>query len=428
MAADTKKLREQAARTLTEARSMLDSLPDDATPERREEVERQVDCALDELSQIERQIEIQQRLAEADRRIAELAEAEERSRREARRPGVEPAEVRQGEDVPYREAFHAYLREAGNVAAIPAEHRAVLKRGYAKIEKRAQTSSTNTAGGYTVPTEMLNILVQAMAAWGPMYDGGVVTELVTDGGGTLQIPTVDDTAVTAGASAGQGVTLGDTGAKDVTFGQKLLEAYSFDTQWIRVSRELADDSIFAMETVIGDLLGQRLGRLANQELTVGTGSGAPNGIVTASSLGKTAASATAITSDEIMDLLHSVDPAYRQSPKAAFMFNDSTLAAIRKLKDGQGNYLWQMGNVQAGQPGTLLGYRYYVNQAMDSIATAKKAIVFGDFGKYFVRKVGQPLIGAISDKDFWPGFGIAGYIRFDGELADTKAVKHLILA
>jgi HK97 family phage major capsid protein len=189
-----------------------------------------------------------------------------------------------------------------------------------------------------------------------------------------------------------------------------------------------DDSPFAVETLLGELLGERLGRRANTELTVGDGTGDPNGIVTASSLGKTAAGVNAVTADEIIDLLHSVDPAYRQSPKAAFMFNDSTLAAIRKLKDGNGNYLWQMGNVQNGVPGSLLGYRYYINQAMASLATGQKVAVFGDFGKYFVRKVGSPLIGAIQDKDFWPGFGVAGYIRFDGELADTAAVKHLITA
>ena len=217
----------------------------------------------------------------------------------------------------------------------------------------------------------------------------------------------------------------------MTFGQKVLDAYAWNTEWIRVSKELADDSIFAMEQILGDLLGERLGRIANAQLTVGTGSSAPNGIVTGSTLGKTAASGTAITADEIIDLLHSVDPAYRVGPKVGFMFNDTTLATIRKLKDGDNNYLWQMGNVQAGIPGTLLGYRYIVNQSMLSIpdsAAARRVMLFGDFSKYYVRKVGAPLVGALQDKDFWPGFGVAGYIRFDGELADTAAVKHLITA
>ena len=110
------------------------------------------------------------------------------------------------------------------------------------------------------------------------------------------------------------------------------------------------------------------------------------------------------------------------------MFNDGTLSAVRKLKDGDGTYLWSMGDVRNGVPGTVLGAPYSINQAMAALATGAKTMLFGDFGKYYVRKVGAPLIGALQDKDFWPGFGIAGYIRFDGELSDTAAVKHLITA
>src|SRR5690606_24690498 len=113
--------------------------------------------------------------------------------------------------------------------------------------------------------------------------------------------------------------------------------------------------------------------------------------------------------------------------KARFMFADTTLAAIRKLKDGQGNYLWQMGDVKTSQPGTLLGYAYSINDDMDALAAAKKVMLFGDFSKYFVRKVGSPVIGVLRER-FWPDLGIAGLIRFDGELGDTAAIKHLITA
>jgi HK97 family phage major capsid protein len=107
------------------------------------------------------------------------------------------------------------------------------------------------------------------------------------------------------------------------------------------------------------------------------------------------------------------------------MFNDLTLAALRKLKDGDGRYIWTSGDVQNGVPGTILGYRYSINQAMDGIATGKKSMLFGDFGKYFVRKVGSPVIGVLRER-FWPDLGIAGLIRLDGELGDTAAVKHLL--
>ncbi len=424
--ATPKELREQAARTLTEARSMLDAIDDKSTPEARAEAEMAVDKALSEAAEIEARAERLGKLEAAEKRAAEAQEAEERSARESNRPSLPTGEAAQGGEIDYRTAFHQYLRAEGQMGAMDPEARSVLARGYADVEQRAQTTA-NAAGGYTVPTELMSIITKSMAAWGPMYSEDVATVITTNGGGQITMPTVNDTASTAEAHT-EGTTLTDDGGKDVTFGQKVLEAFAYDTEWLRVSKELADDSIFAMEQVLGDLLGERLGRIANLQLTTGTGSSAPNGIVTASTLGKTAAGAAAITGDEIIDLVHSVDPAYRTGPKVQFMFNDSTLSAIRKLKDGDGNYLWQMGNVQQGQPGTLLGYGYRVNQAMDGLATGNRVMLFGDMGKYYVRKVGAPLIGALQDKDFWPGFGVAGYIRFDGELADTAAVKHLITA
>lgn len=415
-----KELREQQARIATNARAKFDEITAATDETRAAEIEREFDAMMAEHDKIGERIERAKRLEQAQ---AALESGDDRRPRgeDGRADGAD-----RGDQIDYRTAFHAYLRAEGNLGAMDQRHRAVLASGYQTVEARAQTTS-NTAGGYTVPTELMNILVKSMAAWGPMYDENVATVITTTGGGAMTIPTVNDTSVTAEAHT-EGATLTDDGGKDATFGQKTLGAYAFNTEWLRVSKELADDSIFAMENVIGTLLGERLARIANSKLTTGSGSSDVEGVVTNSAAGKTAASATAITSDEILDLIHSVDPAYRMSPKVAFMCNDSTLNAIRKLKDGQGNYLWQMGNVQQGVPATLQGYRIHINQAMDSIAASKKVILFGDFSKFMVRKVGGPLIGAIQDKDFWPGFGIAGYIRFDGVLSDTAAVKHLITA
>ena len=265
-----------------------------------------------------------------------------------------------------------------------------------------------------------------MAAYGPMYTDDVCTTLNTSTGATFNIPTVNDTAVTAEAHT-EGAALTDDAGKDVTFGQATLGAYAFDTEWVKWSYELAQDSIFNMEPILGTLLGERLGRIANSKLTTGSGSSDVQGIVTGSSLGITAAATDAVTADEIINLLHSVDPAYRSSPKAAFMFNDSTLSAIRKLKDGNGNYLWSMGNYQAGVAGSILGYNYYVNQAMDSLAAAKKMMIFGDMSKFYVRKVGAPVVTVVRER-FWPDLGIAGLIRFDGVIGNSAAIKHLITA
>ena len=417
-----KELRDKQAEIATQARAKFDEIKDDTKAERAAEIETEFDAMMADHDTIGAKVERLEKLEAAERAL------EAPTGPAARGANAEAAAVDTGAGPTYREAFHAYMRAEGNLGVMNAEDRAVLIGGYSAndAETRAQTT-TNAAGGYSIPEQMLQRVIVSMAANGPMYDGNVVTEIVTSGGNAMPFPTVDDTAVTAGAHT-EGATLTDDGGKDVTFGTKQLDAFAFDTEWLRVSKELADDSFLAMESFIGGLLGERLGRIANLQLTTATGSGEPNGVVTASTLGKTAASATAVTWDEIIDLEHSVDPSYRAGTRVGYMFNDSTLQAVRKLKDGDGNYLWQMGNVQAGIPNTFNGRPYWINQDMASMTTGNKVMLFGDFGKYFVRKVGAPLIGAIQDKDFWPGFGIAGYIRFDGELSDTAAIKHLITA
>ena len=109
------------------------------------------------------------------------------------------------------------------------------------------------------------------------------------------------------------------------------------------------------------------------------------------------------------------------------MMNDSTLAAVRKLKDGDGNYLWSLGSYTQGVPQTVLGYPVVVNQAMASIATGNKTMLFGDMSKFYVRKVGAPALYVARER-FAPDFGILGFIRFDGVLANTAAIKHLVQA
>lgn len=407
---------EKRGRLVTEARAAFEEIKANTDESRAAELEARHDKIMAEFDKLDALIMREEKLAAAERRAEEV--------RAKQRPIPQDGEARgqaQGDSPEYRHVFAKVV--CGLQDELTAEERSVLRQGATKFEARAQSTS-NTAGGYTVPTELASIIDRAMKAWGPMYDEAICSVINTASGNPMKIPTTDDTSVTAVAHT-EGSALTDDGSKDVTFGQKSLDAYSFDTTFVKWSWELNSDSIFAMEALLGDLLGERLARIANSQLTTGSGSSAPNGIVTASAAGKTAASATAITADEIIDLLHSVDPAYRQSPKARFMFNDSTLSAIRKLKDGQGNYLWQMGDVTAGQPGTLLGYRYSINQAMDSIAASKKVVLFGDFGKYYVRKVGGPVVGVMRER-FWPDLGIAGLIRFDGEIGQSAAVKHLV--
>ena len=413
-------MQEKRGRLVAQAREALNEITANTDQSRVGELEARHDAIMADFDQIERAIEREERTAAIEARFEQ--------RRQERRPGAgtsgHAAGSDAGNELSYRSVFFKYMASGADLGALEPEERAVLKGGIQQGEEyRAQSSATGAAGGFTVPTELANEIIKSMKAFGPMYDPGVTTELNTSSGNTILLPTIDDTSGTGYAHT-QGADVTDDGSADAVFGQKQLDAYVFDTKFVKFSFELAQDSIFNMETLLGSLLGERLGRVANAQLTTGTGTNAPNGVATASTLGKTAASATAIASDEIIDLVHSVDPAYRQAPKVGFQFNDLTLASIRKLKDGQGNYLWQMGDVTKGVPGSLLGYRYEINQAVAGIATGNRSMLFGDFGKYFVRKVGAPVIGVMRER-FWPNLGVAGYIRFDGELGDTAAIKHL---
>ncbi|MNE04845.1 Phage capsid family protein [compost metagenome] len=417
-------LQEKRGRLMTEARAALNEITANTDQARSAELEARHDAIMADFDRIEKNIEREERQAALEARFEERA----RKDRETKRPGSATEDRASGSDagneLSYRSVFYKFIASGADLGSLEPEERAILKAGaQTGDEYRAQSSATGAAGGFTVPTELAEVLIKSMKAWGPMYDPGVTTEINTSSGAVMLLPTIDDTSGTATAHT-QGADIVDDGSADAVFAQKQLEAYVYDTKFIKFSMELAQDSIFNVEALLGDLLGERLGRLANAQLTVGTGTSAPNGVATASSLGKTAASVSAIASDELIDLVHSVDPAYRQAPKVGFMFNDTTLAAIRKLKDGQGNYLWQMGDVTKGVPGALLGYRYEINQAVSNIATGNRTVLFGDFGKYFVRKVGSPVIGVMRER-FWPNLGIAGYIRFDGELGDTAAIKHL---
>jgi HK97 family phage major capsid protein len=411
-------LQEQRGRLVTQAREALDEIKANTEESRAAELEARHDTIMAEFDAIENKIAKEERLAKI--------EADLEARAAARRPDMsgEAAGAEEVRKPEYREAFIELARSGFNPQEISAEAREVIKAGVAEF--RAQSTS-NTAGGYTVPTDLAREIDKTMKMWGPMYDEDICTVLNTASGNAIDFPTVDDTAV-AVAKHSEGVAMTDDAGVDATFAKMTLNAFAYDTEWVQISMELLQDSAVNIEAFLGQLLGERLARRVNTELTTGDGNGDPNGIVTASSLGKETASATAITSDELIDLLHSVDPAYRQSPKARWMFHDTTLGAIRKLKaDGStGEYIWQMGDIRTGAPATLLGHAYSVNQAMASTLQAgAKAVLFGDFSKYYVRKVGAPVVG-VRREYYWPNIGLAGVVRLDGDLIQSSAVKHLL--
>jgi HK97 family phage major capsid protein len=333
--------------------------------------------------------------------------------------GRQDTENRENADAPgsrFTEAFGAYLR-SGNEYMSP-EQRAAMH------EKRAQATQTDSAGGYLVPEGFSNALEKAILLFGGVEQAG--TAFDTDTGNDLPWPTVNDTTNKGRLLAENAVVT----ATDVTFGVVNFAAYKYSSDIVLVPSELIQDSAFDLDVELPLLLGERIGRIKNQFGTTGTGTAQPQGVVTGSTLGVTAASATAVTYDELVDLMHSVDPGYRQMPKAGWMFNDTILRELKQLKDSQNRPLW-LPSVREGDPDTFLGKTYTINQDMASPAINAKTILFGDFGKFRIRNVRGFALRRLSeryaDND---QVGFVAFTRSDSRLinAGTNPIKHLVQA
>lgn len=321
----------------------------------------------------------------------------------------------------YRKAFGAFLR--GGVAALAPEERQVLQSGQREVtpEMRALAVGTGGAGGFTVPDEDLRGIISAQKQWGGMRRSRA-TIVPTTTGASLPISTDNDTT-NSGALLGENTQ--DT-EQDVVFGQKTLDAYVYTSKIIRVSFQLLQDSAFNLEDFLRRKFAERLGRITNAHYTTGTGTAQPNGVVTASTLGKTGATGqtTSVTYNDLVDLKHSVDPAYRQD--AEFMFNDSTLKAIKKLKDVDNRPLWAPG-IAVREPDTIDGDRYVINQDVAVMAANAKSILYGDFSTYWIRDVQDMTVLRLVERyaDFLQ-VGFLAFQRTDGELIDagTNPIKH----
>jgi HK97 family phage major capsid protein len=217
----------------------------------------------------------------------------------------------------------------------------------------------------------------------------------------------------------------------MTFATVPYTAYTIGTL-VQASNQLLTDTGVPLQAAIGGLLAERLGRIFNQYYTTGSGSSQPTGILAASngSAKGADAGATALTRDNLLDLLHSVDPAYRRSPSATLMMNDATLKYLRKLVIGASDDrpLWQPSMIQ-GEPATIEGFRYIINQDMPSIGTGNKSVAFGDFSKYIIRTVGSITLRRLDER--YAELLLVGFLawqRADGRLLNVNAVKHILHA
>lgn len=416
---ELRQLRDRQARLVTQARSYLDQITAETPAERAADLERQHDEAMSEYDTLEARAQRLVQLEERERGMEQGDDRRPRGGDQEERGGGPPRD----QAAETRAAFTGFVQHGMDY--LPPEQRQIVAQLRANLspEQRALAAGTATAGGFTVPTGFLPEITRSMAAWGPMLDPGVTRVINTDTGNALPWPTTDDTG-NIGALLAENAQIASNA--DPVFGAKQLDAYTYTSKIVLVSLMLLQDSAFDMGALLDTLFGERIGRAANIDLTGGNGTNKPNGIVNAASVGKTAASATAIAADEIIDFYHSVDPAYRNAPGFKMMFHDNILKVLRKLKDGQGNYL--LDSLKDG--GAVLNLAgiavpYVINQAMAStIATGNKTIVAGDFNKYIVRRVKDyTLLRLVERYADYLQVGFVAFNRIDGELSDTSAVK-----
>jgi len=276
---------------------------------------------------------------------------------------------------------------------------------------------TDSEGGYLVPDEFERTLVEALQEENIFR---TMAKIIQTASGDRKIPVV--------ASKGTASWVDEEGAipeSDDAFGQVSIGAYKLATM-IKVSEELLNDSVFNLESYIAREFARRIGAKEEESFFIGNGTGKPTGIFNATGgaeLGVTAASATAITVDEIMDLFYSLKSPYRKN--AVFVMNDSTVKAIRKLKDGNGQYLWQP-SISAGQPDTILNRPVKTSAYVPAIAAGAKTIAFGDFGYYWIADRQGRSFQRLNELYAATGqVGFKATQRVDGKLILSEAIKVL---
>lgn len=318
-----------------------------------------------------------------------------------------------------RDAFNAYLRKGMN-GLNANEVRAMEElRG-----SNTQITTNDGLGGFLVP-ENWSDFVSATELFKSDIER-VATVIRTSNGQAFNLPANDDTAVVA-AILGEGTA--ET-VSDMTFTNVKFEPYTYSSKIVKVSNQLMSDNAFDLAGFVGGQLANRLNRGINDHLTTGTNSSQPQGIVTGSSLGKTAASASAVTIAEILDLMYAVDASYRNAAGAGFMMNSATLAAVRKLGFGSSNdFPVFVPAMEVGGVDLLFGKPVHVNEDMDGIATGKKSIIFGDLKQYYVHEAGGVQLLRLNER-FADALstGFIAYRRVDGNVLQASAIKHLIQA
>ena len=277
---------------------------------------------------------------------------------------------------------------------------------------------TDSEGGYLVPDEYERTLVEALEEENIFRQ---MAKVIKTSSGDRKIPVV--------ASKGTASWIDEEGAypeSDDSFGQVSIGAYKLGTM-IKVSEELLNDSVFDLQSYISREFARRIGAKEEEAFFTGDGKGKPLGVLAATGgaeTGVTAASATAVTADELMDLYYSLKSPYRK--KSVWVLNDSTIKAIRKLKDNNGQYLWQP-SLAAGTPDMILGRPIKTSAYMPVMAAGAKTIAFGDFSYYWIADRQGRSFKRLNE--LFAASGQVGFLasqRVDGKMILAEAVKVLV--
>lgn len=408
---DLKALRESRNKLIADARAVLDKADTEKRGLTPEEVTSQSAMLADA-----------RRIGDTIRNAEEI-EAEER--------GIIPESQRthekreqKPETKAYESAFRSYC--INGFSGMSHEDQKTLRGGYREFSKedRAQSTLSGAVGGYDVApdTSFYGKIIEAQKFFGGMFSAGC-TVLNTGTGADLPIPTTDDTANTGAIVAEEGSHASGT---NVTLAQVTLHAYLYSSKIVKVSWQLLQDSETAWDSFLARLFGARLGRIQNTHMTTGTGTGQPQGVVTAASSGRQSATGNtaSVPMDDFIRLEHSVDKAYRASGK--YMTSDTTALAMRLIKDGNGQYMWKQGD--GSQPSMFNGYPVVINNDVAAMATSAKHTLFGDFSNYYIRQVKGIQVVRLNELYAENGqVGFLAFMRFDGGLVDAgqHPIKYL---
>lgn len=322
-------------------------------------------------------------------------------------------------------ALRAFM--AGGISNMADEDRARMLARQTPDIRNAMSTTTTTEGGFTVATEYQRSLEIAMKAYGGMR--GIAHAIRTATGATMNFPTTDPTSE-VGEIVGQNSPVS---AQNTQFNNIALDVYKYSSKSIALPFELVQDSFIDIEAYIQSLLAMRLGRIQNAHFTNGTGTGQPRGLITAASTGKVGVTGQTVSViyDDLVDLEHSIDPAYRNQPGVGYMMHDTSVKVIRKIKDAQGRPIFVPGYeadavVNGGAPDRLMGRPIYINQDMPMMAANAESIVFGQLSKYVIRDVMDLTLFRMTDSAFTLNgqIGFVGFLRTGGNLIDAGgAVK-----